>query len=122
MNIPQDDLIKFWTWCGFTQYPQGRKNFHYEQTFKVMDWIYPKGHYGMGYLPQLELTEIFTYAIPKLQENGYNLQLDSRGNKFHAIIFNSNEKRMGLGIADNPTEALYKAIMEVINANNTKGL
>ena len=115
----KQELIKFWTWCGFTQYPIGRKNFHYEQTKKVMDWIAPKGHYGnMGYLPRLELSEIYEYAIPKLQDKGYSIELlatniDNR-NRFKCEIRKFPEEYTTI-FADNPIDALYTAILKVID-------
>lgn len=119
MNIKQEDLIRIWTWCGFTQYPTGRKNFHYEQTVKVMDWIAPKGHYGnMGYLPRLELTEIYEYAIPKLQDKGYFIALiayEHKGFKVNVSHITNNDAQFSVE-SDNPTEALYSAIMKVIDS------
>ena len=36
MDIKQEDLQRFWTWCGWTQYPEARSHWHYEQTKKVV--------------------------------------------------------------------------------------
>ena len=119
MDIKQEDLIKFWTWCGFTQYPQGRKNFHYDMGVKVMDWIAPRHHYGnMGYLPRLGLSEIYEYAIPKLQDKGYSVVLTAYEHKgFEAMISDiiHDEVIVAREESDNPTDALYKAIMAVID-------
>lgn len=122
MDGKEQDIIKLWTWCGFTQYPEGRKNFHYEQTKKVMDWIYPKGHYGMGRLPRLGLSEIYEYAIPKLQDKGYWISLIAyEHNGFQAKIadtFNDEfliADSLITAESDNPVEALYNAIMKVID-------
>ena len=117
MEIKQEDLIRFWTWCGWTQYPVGRDHFHYEQTKKVMDWIAPKGHWGnIGYLPRLELTEIYEYAIPKLQKEGKLVRLIAyECNGFMAEIENISGDLIAFQKADSPTEALYNAIMKVID-------
>ena len=119
-DIKQEDLIKFWAWCGWTQYPTGRDHFHYEQTKKVMDWIAPRGHFGnMGYLPRLELTEIYEYAIPKLQKEGLAVTLIAyAGSRFNARIIVSsfrNLQELANESADSPTEALYNAILKVID-------
>ena len=118
MDIKQEDLIRFWTWCGWTQYPVGRDHFHYEQTKKVMDWIAPKGHFGnIGYLPRLELTEIYEYAIPKLQKEGILIELSPvRYKGFTAKTINANGySSLALKVYDTPTEALYNAILKVID-------
>jgi len=105
MDIKEQDPIKFWTWCGFEKDKLRKIDGSYHYLKEPLLWLA---------LP-LCLDTIFQYAIPKLQEKGYNLHLDSRSSKFFAVIFNSSEKRMGLGISDNPTEALYNAIMKVVN-------
>ena len=118
MDIKQEDLIRFWTWCGWTQYPVGRDHFHYEQTKKVMNWIAPKGHWGnIGYLPRLELTEIYEYAIPKLQDKGYSVTLTANEHKGFSVRIQNEIKYSGqeIVIMDSPTEALFNAIMKVID-------
>jgi len=120
MDIKQEYLIKFWKWCGFTQHPEGRKNFHYEQTKKVMDWIAPKGHFGnAGHLPRLELTEIYEYAIPKLQNMGLAITLiafeESGFNVRIVTVVPRTLTELADERANTPTEALYNAIMKVID-------
>ena len=118
MDIKQEELIKFWTWCALTQYPQGRKNFHYDMGVKVMDWIAPRHQYGnMGYLPRLGLSEIYEYAIPKLQDKGYSVVLTAYEctgflAEIQDQIHNTNSE---IAVCDNPTEALYRAILQIIN-------
>jgi hypothetical protein len=120
MDIKQEDSIKFWAWCGWTQYPTGRDHFHYEQTKKVMDWIAPRGHFGnMGYLPRLELTEIYEYAIPKLQNMGLAITLiafeESGFNVRIVTVVPRTLTELADERANTPTEALYNAIMKVID-------
>jgi hypothetical protein len=98
MDIKQEDLIRFWTWCGL----------NYAQ------WI-PR-------VPEPDLNNLYQYAIPKLQDKGYMIELTAYDNVgfygeigFEAIIKHPNYKgNLFDEEADNPTEALYKAIMEVI--------
>jgi hypothetical protein len=120
MELKQEDLIRFWTWCGWTQYPKARSNWHYEQTKKVMDWTAPKGHYGnSGYLPRLELTEIYEYAIPKLQNMGLAITLiafeESGFNARIITVVPRTLQELANERAETPTEALYQAIMKVID-------
>ena len=119
MDIKQEDLIRFWTWCGWTQYPEARSHWHYEQTKKVMDWTAPKGHYGnLGYLPRLELTEIYEYAIPKLQNMGLAITLiafeESGFNVRIVTVVPRTLTELADERANTPTEALFNAIMKVI--------
>lgn len=115
MGIKEQDLIKFWTWCGFTLRCPKEKDAYGRGL-----WNYPNGTYG-----DLELNPdtIYKYAIPKLQNKGYSITLTAfECSGFSANIFDSRAlseesflKEPTEVRADNPTEALFNAIMKVIN-------
>ena len=89
MDIKQEDLIKFWTWCGC---------FHHRS---------------------IDLNLIYKYAIPKLNSKNMVVTL---------IIFDGC--RCLIHVLENgyiyswdaptPTEALYNAIMKVIDNEKEK--
>jgi hypothetical protein len=63
MDIKQEDLIKFWTWCGFVRDGVGI-------------WHCPNKIDEIGKAtPKLDLNNLFKYAVPKLLEKNYELQL-----------------------------------------------
>ncbi len=118
MEIKQGDLIKLWTWCGFKigDYPEPKV----EPNEKA--WYDPQGMFYGGIFdpPQFTLDNIFRYTIPKLQDKGYSVELlafEHRGfrviirDEIHLSPFITAKEET----ADNPAEALYKAIMKVIN-------
>jgi hypothetical protein len=122
MDIKQEDLIRFWTYFGFTV----TDGFKFAQTLlhrtKEQDqiWHYPNGEQtvygiGVGHLLPITLETLYQYAIPKLQKEGYIVELTAYEHRgFNARIrnvFDFNE----LGIeSDTPTEALFDAIMKII--------
>ena len=101
MDIKQEDLIKFWTWCGFEQsklkYIDG--NFQFPQ--EPLRWI------GLP----LSLDRIYEFAIPKLQKEGIVIELSSvRYKGFTVKVIQANGySSLALKIYDSPTEALYNA-------------
>jgi hypothetical protein len=64
MDIKQEDLIKFWTWCGLVEQETG-------------SWYENKigGKYISATMPTLTLDHLYKFAVPKLQEKNYELQL-----------------------------------------------
>ena len=98
MNIKQEDLIRFWNWVGL--------NFKYSRA------------------PELELDLIYRYAIPKLQKEGLAVTLIAyAGSRFNARIIVSsfrNLQELANESADSPTEALYNAILKVIENETNK--
>ena len=90
MDIKQEDLIRFWTWVGL--------NFKYSRA------------------PELELDLIYRYAIPKLQKEGYATELTAHEHKgFKVRIAHIIRPNFYQTESDSPTEALYNAIMKVID-------
>ena len=107
MDIKQEDLIKFWTWFGFRRRLSASENPHY--------WQHING-YAISELPEITLNNIYEYAIPKLQDKGYMVKLVALEHKgFYVEIEDVIiSEIVAEQESDNPTEALYKAIMEVI--------
>ena len=91
MDIKQEDLIRFWNWVGL--------NFKYSRA------------------PELELDLIYRYAIPKLQKEGILIELSPVRYKGFTVktISANGYSSLSLEIYDSPTEALYNAIMKVID-------
>jgi hypothetical protein len=112
MDIKQEDLIKFWTWCGFEMIHR-----RFERGYKAYScyWQYPDGQ-QQPELPELELSVIYNYAIPKLQKTGYTIELIAlRHDNILAIITDKSRNIIGDEKANTPTEALYNAILKVID-------
>jgi hypothetical protein len=90
MNIKQEDLVRFWTWCGFDAH------------------AFPQ---------EFSLDLIYQYAVPRLQDKGYSITLIAyERNEFGAGIFDEvhDVSMTEINRCDSPTEALFNAIMKVI--------
>jgi hypothetical protein len=113
MDIKEQVLIKFWTWCGYhIKKIKGEGLWYGLPNEKHCD------RYGT---PELTLDIIYKLAIPKLQEKGYWVSLIAyEHNGFKAKIADTINDEFLIADSlittesDNPTEALYNAIMEVI--------
>jgi hypothetical protein len=105
MDIKQEDLIKFWLHFGFKSV-HGR---YYGLT-------YPDGKYQV--IPQLTLDNLYQFAIPKLQDKGFIIELvahtKNAKSKFHARVHRHDPFKTSFFKSDSPTEALYNAIIKVI--------
>ena len=107
MDIKQSDKLKLWLFCGFElnrlQYTDGDYQYHED----VHLWIA---------LP-ICLDTLYKYAIPKLQKEGILIELSPvRYKGFTAKTISANGySSLALEIYDSPTEALYNAIMKVID-------
>jgi hypothetical protein len=125
MDIKQEDLIRFWTWCDWI-YRRSNPNHFQDSAPEVrerdMGWYHPldEGR-GLAKIPQLCIENIYRYAIPKLQEKMYATELMAWGIRgFTVKIYNAVEQKyVSESESDNPTEALYKAIMEIIKNGTT---
>jgi hypothetical protein len=106
LDIKQEDLIKFWTWCGFTQVDKKK-------------WATPEHLFGdimiVDHLPELNLDSIYACAIPKLHKK-YSIILTAFATSgFKVVICRASNGSIFADIdADTPTEALFNAIMKVI--------
>ena len=109
MDIKQEDLIKFWTWCGF----KVRKPHNKNSAMLYSDPRTPDCK-SLLILPEITIETLYQYAVPFLQSNGYIVQLIANAKHgFKVEIYNwrYNYKMEHLS----PTEALYQAILKVID-------
>ena len=104
MDIKQEDLIRFWTWCGLVEQETG-------------SWYENKigGKYISVTMPTLTLDHIYKFAIPKLQDNDYLITLNSWANRTWRATIKHPYRKGFYNDAHTPTEALYNAIMKVID-------
>jgi hypothetical protein len=112
MDIKRSDKLKLWLFCGFElnrlQYTDG--DYQYQEDDLLWDAL------------PICLDTLYKYAIPKLQDKGYAITLTAfECSGFSANIFDSMAlsresflKEPTESHADTPTEALYNAIMKVI--------
>jgi hypothetical protein len=106
MDIKQKDLKILWKWCGLVEQETG-------------SWYEDKigGYYSVK-MPTLTLDHLYKFAIPKLQKEGYAVDLTAfehsgfRATIINMIVFKANHLEAS---ADTPTEALYNAILKVID-------
>lgn len=114
---PTDEQIKeFWEWCGFVDTFEGDTGAYY--------WTAPNdGGYGVD-LPPIDLNNLFRWAVPKLQDKGYMVELYAFECKdFRVRIYNvtySAPESWRDPIVEvkneDPALSLFWAIYEVINA------
>jgi hypothetical protein len=105
-NFKKTDKLKLWKFCGFEpnrlQYLDG----DYQYNIDAHLW---------RALP-IDLDTLYEFAIPKLQKEGYSVKLiacDSR-KEFTAELMTGGF-RMSFISADTPAEALFNAIVKVID-------
>ena len=121
MDVKEQDFIKLWTWCGFKHgvpFPQLAKEHgerFLEEQYFIHDGIIKDAKPYCGRMPKLNLQNLYDYAIPKLQDKGYVIQLITKAHKGFIVNLVYPENKIKTVTASNPTEALYKAIMEVVN-------
>ena len=114
MDIKQEDLIKFWTYFGFQfrrplpEYSMGIPS--------EKDWYSPFDKHHTCQLPQITLASLYKYVIPKLQDKGYQSELIALTHgKFAVSLTDMYSGEQIIIESKQPTEALYKAIMAVID-------
>ena len=109
---PNEEQIKeLWEWCGFRRLPEGKAGYHFEHCEKIMNWMQPdyKDSYkSMPYLPEIDLNNLFKWAVPKLYSEL------SKAGKYYRMkwLYEAIEE----AVIDNkdPALALFWAIWEVI--------
>lgn len=72
MTPTEEQIKKFWEWCGF-------KKREYDTTgfiVHITDWKYPNGKYHDN-LPDLDLNSLFKYPVPKLMKDGWACRVQS---------------------------------------------
>ena len=115
VDTPTDaELKKFWEWCGFA-YRESKCTVMGKAYFHPLDD-------GIGYsiLPDLDLNNLFKYAVPKL-DKFYSLTFGkvASSDKWAAeltVIIN-HEKTICLEAGNNPALALFWAIYKLIENN-----
>lgn len=70
-EITKEEIKELWEWCGFKQNIELKSDYHYEFGKRVGNWHYPNGKATYGYmqegcLPDLDLNNLFKYAINNL--------------------------------------------------------
>lgn len=124
MNIKEQELIKFWTYFGWVYRRSNPNHFkdNPEAQERDMAWYHLSYDVGFHKSPPFDLDSIYCYAIPKLQDKGYSVELlayECKG--FRAVIQNVIHEEIHFTVInDNPTEALYNAILKVIDNDKTK--
>jgi len=103
-DIKQEDVVKFWTWCGLRQQETGT-------------WYTDDGEYVYIETPPLELNYIYRYAIPTLLKDGYTVELIATKECFTTNIFYVDGK-LSNASSEYPSYAIFSAILKVINAED----
>jgi len=109
MNKEQE-LIKFWTYFGFEKdklkYVDGE--IHYKEELSRWLWL------------GISLDTLYKYAIPKLQNKGYSIELLAYEYKSFGVFINDEIHEVIFPEVrnDNPVEALSNAILMVIDKEN----
>jgi hypothetical protein len=118
----QEEIKELWEWCGFVRVPCHRDC--------VPHWHYPDGKVAslLDGLPPIDLNNLFKYAVPKLQDEGNNVELYAYEHKgYMATVYRDCFSQRGSDgfdpfleqisqvKNDDPTLALFWAIWKVIH-------
>ena len=104
MDEPTDKQVKeFWEWCGWKEWETG-------------SWWY-LGENASDGLPPIDLNNLFKYAVPTLQRNGYLFTLCPTRftGKFEVDIWRSGDIGITSSVDKDPAMALFWALWEVTN-------
>lgn len=113
---------ELWEWCGFVWHPTKRVDILTDREVDSGYWVVDNKAV-FNKLPDPGSLEylgfLFKYAVPKLQRNGYAVDLcDScGGTPWHAYIYryiDGTELLNNYSQDKDPVQALKQAIMEVI--------
>lgn len=129
MNKEQE-LIRFWTWCGlevakcyaWESYDSGcyipyRPDFVPKDPSGIAQILAYKDDNLWTEVPELTLDNLYQYAIPKLQDKGYSVGLmayECKGFLVEIEDIIHDRKPLIKVESDNPVDALYNAILKVI--------
>jgi hypothetical protein len=112
----KEQIKKFWEWCGFKpittaeKYPEISTN----RPDDIVAWNYPDGN-GDYHLPEIDLNNIFRYAVPKLLNGQCELYTsigDKRGSCLARVWFGFYEHKEAYN--NDPALALFWVIWQVI--------
>ncbi len=121
MEPTEEQRKEFWKWCGFVRLPEGRRDFHYEQTEKVMDWTHPNLTYPIKYLPRIRLDSLFEYAVSKVfdgvNRDSIEVSFLCPTNDCDFWVAQIKNRQITIGQAQGDTDALalFWAIWKIIN-------
>lgn len=111
----QKELKEFWEWCGFRQDVDG--------LYILPDckrWTDRSGASinVIQFLPKLDLNNLFKYAVPKLQDKGYMVELYSYEQKGYKVSIYHITGQVDIPVVITTNEesalALYQAIRQVM--------
>lgn len=94
MTEEQEEIRKFWEWCGVAKIKRG--------------WKFPNGDVLIDVDPPITLDNLFKYAVPKLNSMELTYQTPDR---YTALARQHTEKWFS---DKDPAQALYQAIREVM--------
>ena len=110
MQPTEEQVKKFWEWCGF------RQNLYQDTSGILYDT--PDNLHCIG-LPPIDLNNLFKYAVPKLHREQGQVTIESRFTgdvwEYHASFGCGSS---GISKAETPELALFWAIWKVIPKEN----
>jgi len=115
----QERIKRFWEACGFVEV-LGKENWRYEE-FKETNywWQAPKGGRYLELPSITDLNALFKYAVPKVCEEGYSVELWALKG-FESIIKKEDEIISDEFDFEDPALALAGAIEKaIIDENRT---
>lgn len=116
MKPTQEQIKKFWEWCGFKYKPDelcgDPRSPHVKHAY---GWRAPDDIKWQSEAPRVDLNNLFKYAVPKLQKQTLDvtLYLDCLSCP-EAIIYRDNDSKEWITRDEDPALALFWAIWEVI--------
>ena len=119
MKPTNKQIKELWEWCGL-EYEATKLNGHPAWSIYGDDRKWCETHYIEEMGESINLTNLFKYAVPKLQEMDYaTLLRDSQGDSpYHAEIYLYGDKGESVfkgAVNDDPALALFWAIREVLS-------
>jgi hypothetical protein len=126
MEITQEELKRFWEWCGFKYHTYPEHWYLGKIEIYGTRWITPDGKYALLDVPILNLDNLFEYAVPKIRGLKYpiidEICFGKEDDKDLAMIIwwtgKPKTDTYGCGVfsgkGNSEKEALFRAIQEVI--------
>lgn len=115
---------ELWEWCGFTRLEPGKDGYHFVATGKEWNWMAPgktRRFESVPFLPRIDLNSLFKWAVPKLANYSMYKGLEPGVPVFGQHIAKVWSLTHGYGEAysEDPADALFEAIYEVIHEKAT---
>lgn len=119
MAMTEKELQEFWKWCGWWLGDEIEGKAWHHSDFKdtrpkAPGYAFQVEHNYTYFMPSLDLNNLFKYAVPKLIELGFDVDLFTDDGYYFGRIrktFAFKWHISTIGYLD-PTEALYQAIQE----------